>query len=260
METLQAILEAAGVDTSELRKFIRLENKSVLSLVSKGGDEALALWRKLRTLTPQTKFWPVILGSEKDASEHETLEPLSNESIAETLAFSSSIIAAKWFDIRREELLRDFMKYNEGEDPDAFTAPEGEWPDGTSPSNSFTVPYDLRTRKAHIKVVIALVPTERSWEVPAYLFTGGWNECPEASVHCALAKYWFEKYGAEIVALTHDVVEMSVSRPPTTREAALALAREQYAYCADIVDQGTESIAALAAALLNGKAWFFWWD
>ncbi|WP_414650247.1 DUF4253 domain-containing protein, partial [Duganella sp.] len=34
----------------------------------------------------------------------------------------------------------------------------------------------------------------------------------------------------------------------------------QYLYCADIVDQGTESIEALAATLLNARVWYFWWD
>lgn len=33
-----------------------------------------------------------------------------------------------------------------------------------------------------------------------------------------------------------------------------------YALCADIVDQGTESIEALAAQLLVSNSWFFWWD
>jgi len=39
-----------------------------------------------------------------------------------------------------------------------------------------------------------------------------------------------------------------------------SLAREQYAYCNDLVDQGTESVAALAAGLLDGTVWYFWWD
>ncbi len=72
--------------------------------------------------------------------------------------------------------------------------------------------------------------------------------------------YWQQKYKAEIVAATHDVIEMRVGSPPTTRDAALALAREQYAYCSDIVDQGCETLSNLAAALLKGKTWYFWWD
>jgi hypothetical protein len=40
----------------------------------------------------------------------------------------------------------------------------------------------------------------------------------------------------------------------------ILLAKEQYAYCADIVEQGVGTIEALAATLLNGHIWFFWWD
>jgi hypothetical protein len=55
-------------------------------------------------------------------------------------------------------------------------------------------------------------------------------------------------------------LELRVPRPPATREAAVALAIQQYAYCYDIVDQGAGSIDALAASLMNGSVWFFWWD
>jgi len=49
------------------------------------------------------------------------------------------------------------------------------------------------------------------------------------------------------------------SRPPT-REAALELAREQYVYCSDIVDQGVQTLSALAAVLMQSAWWYFWWD
>ncbi|WP_425580779.1 DUF4253 domain-containing protein [Streptomyces thermospinosisporus] len=35
---------------------------------------------------------------------------------------------------------------------------------------------------------------------------------------------------------------------------------EHYAYCSDIVDQGTGSIEDLAASQLRGKSRYFWWD
>jgi hypothetical protein len=57
-----------------------------------------------------------------------------------------------------------------------------------------------------------------------------------------------------------DVVEMAVARPPRTRDEAIALAKEQYAYSPDIVDQGTETIDVLAAEIIGQPRWFFWWD
>ncbi len=38
--------------------------------------------------------------------------------------------------------------------------------------------------------------------------------------------------------MSSDVIEMRVARPPRTRDYAMALAQEQYAYSEDIVHQG----------------------
>jgi len=65
---------------------------------------------------------------------------------------------------------------------------------------------------------------------------------------------------AELVGLSHDVMNVRVQRRPRTREAALELAREQYVYCSDIVDQGVQTLSALAAVLMESDWWYFWWD
>jgi Domain of unknown function (DUF4253) len=75
-----------------------------------------------------------------------------------------------------------------------------------------------------------------------------------------MARRWHEQYGAEIIGAFPDLMEMRVARPALTREDALDLAKEQYIYCIDIVSQGTQTVQALAAGLLGGTAWFFWWD
>lgn len=57
--------------------------------------------------------------------------------------------------------------------------------------------------------------------------------------------------------MARDRVETRVSRPANNRQRAVNVAREQYAYCSDIVDQGMETLDVLAASLLNGTAWLF---
>jgi hypothetical protein len=76
----------------------------------------------------------------------------------------------------------------------------------------------------------------------------------------ALLRFWHDKYGAQIISATDDVIECTVSRPPSTREQAMELAREQFLYCADIVYQGVQTVSNLGAGLLNSKYWYFWWD
>jgi hypothetical protein len=75
-----------------------------------------------------------------------------------------------------------------------------------------------------------------------------------------LHRSWQERFGAEITGMSGDTVEGLVRNPPRDGKAALDLAREQYCYCTDIVDQGCESISNLAATLLNSPYWYFWWN
>ena len=53
---------------------------------------------------------------------------------------------------------------------------------------------------------------------------------------------------------------MQVARPPQTKEEALELARQQYLFCNDIVDQGVGDVESLAKTLLYSPVWYFWWD
>jgi hypothetical protein len=67
-------------------------------------------------------------------------------------------------------------------------------------------------------------------------------------------------WGAEVASVTGDIVQCFVARPPQDATAAMAVAHEQYIYCYDIVEQGTQTIAALAAGLVGSRYWYFWWD
>jgi len=75
-----------------------------------------------------------------------------------------------------------------------------------------------------------------------------------------LFKYWSEQYDATVACIAGDIIEMTVARPASTRDEALALARQQFIYCSDIVHQGVGSVEALAATLLRATVWYFWWD
>lgn len=107
---------------------------------------------------------------------------------------------------------------------------------------------------------IGLFPTADPTMAPAYFDFGGWNECPPSEVHVALHQSWRDRYGARLIGMTFDSLTFHVTRPPMTFEAALELAHEHYAYCADTVDQGFDTIDALATALIAAQTWCFWWD
>ena len=118
--------------------------------------------------------------------------------------------------------------------------------------------WDFNGKKT-IPVVLAEIPLKNPWEVFAWLPFGGWNECPANEEHMAVAKYWFETYGAFPALMTHDVLEYSLPAP-VSPERAMEVAWEQFTYCSDIVEQGVGTIGRLADGLMKSSCWYFWWD
>jgi hypothetical protein len=139
-------------------------------------------------------------------------------------------------------------------------APLGEWPAEPAYGWGLSIAYDLTTNQAKSVVRIALIPTDDPTAIPAYMNWGDWNACPSPAYHVAALRAWRDNYGAELIGLGPDVINLRVARKPATREEALELARAHYVYCNDIIEQGVGSYRALAAGLMASDWWFFWWD
>jgi hypothetical protein len=141
-----------------------------------------------------------------------------------------------------------------------FEPPVGSWPLRPPEPTGLTVVYNWRAERPFDAVYIILIPTDDWTTIPAYLRWGNWNENPPPEYHVAALRSWRDRYGAELIGLGFDVMNIRVANKPATRDEAMALAREQYAYCNDVVDQGTGTLSNLAAALKAHDWWFFWWD
>jgi hypothetical protein len=139
------------------------------------------------------------------------------------------------------------------------TPATGEWPAVPEAGPGLMVGQDDHGRPLP-KVHILVLPTRDGTAVPAFLKWGGWNANPPPELHVAALRSWRDRHGAELVGISNDVLDLRVTRRPGTREAALALAREQSVYCGDIVLQGVGTLAPLAAILTASDWWHFWWD
>ncbi|MBV9993451.1 MAG: DUF4253 domain-containing protein [Alphaproteobacteria bacterium] len=134
----------------------------------------------------------------------------------------------------------------------------GEWPAAAAaPQQGLSVVRDVPTGKLLDKVHIVLLPAGDWTEAPALLNWGGWNGCPPPEYHVAALRSWRQRYGAELVGMGGDALNLTVARRPLSRDEALALAREHYLYCSDAVDQ---TLRPLALHLMSDDWWSFWWD
>ena len=109
-------------------------------------------------------------------------------------------------------------------------------------------------------VILVKVLTKNPYEVLGYFGMGGYNDCPLPAEQIAVAKYWYEKYGAAPAVITYDEIEFYVERPVQTLEETKKLAVEQYAFCYDIVEQGYRTFEKLVDGLYKNIQWYFWWD
>ena len=156
-----------------------------------------------------------------------------------------------------QQWLREIKENLEEDEPGYWEQLMGEVSDGEG-IDRFLSLWDFDGKKT-VPVVLAEIPVKHPWEVFAYLPFGGWNECPANEEHMAVAKYWFEKYGAVPALMTHDVLEYSLPAP-VSQERAMEVAWEQFTYCSDIVEQGVGTVGRLADGLSKSFYWYFWWD
>jgi hypothetical protein len=79
--------------------------------------------------------------------------------------------------------------------------PQAPWPESAEP---FTVPWLATGPEV---VVAAVLPADDPTEIPVWLAQGGWNTCPDALIHVALARRWRDQRGAvtrSTTLLRHD--------------------------------------------------------
>ncbi len=290
MKVLLSILDHERIDRSILRTLFEQDGETTYALTV-GGEVAVNLWERLRALAPQTGRWPLLVGNpgEEDLpTEREVWAyeeggqarlkkaPRFQDILKEAEKIDARALLDGWYTQRiaeLEELLADAVASGYDDEASHFRSllkgpkdlrgmERGYWPEGAEP----TSPWSIAVGMTHDKdmqerpVTLALLPVERGWEAPAVTKFGGWNQCPHPAEHVAVLRYWHEQFGADVVAITNDTVEVMLARPQRSKKGALQLARDQYQYCPDIVTQGTDTIDVLAAGLLRGEAWYFWWD
>lgn len=228
--------------------------------VTVSGIDALTEWEKLKSAG---RGWPVIVGGDDDleriADQFTMADPdVSGVSIPgmELRSPKDILLAAANLDFPN-----DFKKWSGAYQEGDLKAPEGDWPGKVdSGPRGPSVATDIVSGKFHDRVHILLIPTDKGWEVPAFLRWGDWNACPPPEYHVAALRAWHSNFAADLIGMNGDTMNLRVASRPKNRSSAMKLAREQYGYCPDIIDQGVGTVSALAATLMSSEWWYFWWD
>jgi hypothetical protein len=249
MSDLGEILRAHGIADSSLQRLNEVDSY----YLAVPGAEVVARWSALRNIFEETGYWPVVLGGADDLARHK--QELANQGSADhdqILAGARAHNGEVW--------LRSRLDQFHTVHADQLDELHEEWPADVEHDDTFSIPIDPGTAQMRATCYLGLVPAGASWQVPALLRFGGWHDCPEPAVHVSVLARWERMYAAEIVGMTHDTLELTIGNPPTEPGEALDLAYEQLGYCEDVVLQGTLTLERLAATLLHGRVWFFWWD
>jgi Domain of unknown function (DUF4253) len=184
VDDLKGLLDEKGIESATLARLYGTGAETVYA-VTRPGAEAVAAWRALRDALAGRGWWPVILGAEEGIRR-----------IGEDLEFnlegtSPRAVVEKGLALSPEAWLAERGAGEDGPD-------ESEWSDEIeiAPNHTFGVARDVLSGEPFASVAIALVPAVATWEVPAYLGIGGWNDCPNPEAHVALMRRWHERHGA----------------------------------------------------------------
>lgn len=103
------------------------------------------------------------------------------------------------------------------------------------------------------QLLLFLMPTRHSWEIPAYLPWYG-AEGTGTEVTVAQLKAWHEQYSAELVCHYLTMLQLTVSRRPDSIDEAIDLVYAQNSLASCTL--GCSSTAEYAAALMHSDKWF----
>ncbi|THV27000.1 DUF4253 domain-containing protein [Glycomyces paridis] len=228
----RADLRAAGLAVPKMHQLVRRGDTAMWAFAVRS-SEALRWWLDIRQAADQTGWMPVLLGAPEEWRDN-----------GEAIIHEGDDELARADEIDSAELLHD-------------KAAEAGEPARGVPILPRRGDSDFATPQ--YEGLLGLVETDAGWKIPAmFPWKGSTNWELYGAEHAAVLRSWNRRFEAELVAMTYDVVELYVPRPPSAEEA-IAVAGEAYAYCPDLLDSGVPTLEDLAEHMIRSRAWYFRW-
>ena len=107
---------------------------------------------------------------------------------------------------------------------------------------------------------LGLVQTDRPADIPALLgWTGMIKFTDQVAELSAVLRSWEERFGATVVVLGFDSLELSVAAPPRNQARALTVAAEHRAFCLPTFAGQPGNLREYASELVQSRRWRFSW-
>lgn len=106
-------------------------------------------------------------------------------------------------------------------------------------------------------VVTIVGDTNDPYKIMEWSETNGLNHNIDTKDIVEKYRQWNNRFGVIPFAIGFDFCECEIINKQIDY---IALANEVYEFCPDVVDQGTETIEALAAEIMENGTIFLWWD
>ncbi len=228
--------------------------KPPIHSISVSREEAFSTWKAEMEKYPQTGLWPVIMSSEYkhfDAKwSEEDLDYVNTE--AEKFDFESwikkGLADQEEFEEEEQEAERGKLRF---EPRDDAPGPAIE----SSEVLSRVSEYSAQTTFSISFFEIASPP-----EVFTKVSFGACNMNPDNGVHMAIARIWFERYGAVPMLFSNETLEYWLPNPIADIEESRQLTIQHYFYCYDILQGRYPELPDYCQHLRRTKIWNFWWD
>jgi len=104
---------------------------------------------------------------------------------------------------------------------------------------------------------LALLKGADEYDILRYIKTNGINHGIETRDIIARLKKWNKDHEFVIIGASMDWLEIEFITTPTNLDS---YAEEVYAFCPDVVDQGTGDLKTLKSEIIRTRGMFFWWD
>jgi hypothetical protein len=105
--------------------------------------------------------------------------------------------------------------------------------------------------------VMGIAKTRNKYDILTAVQTGGVNYDIDNDSLLKIIKVFDNKYSLDLIGASGDYCEFIINKKP---QNWLTMAKEAYKVCPDIVEQGANTVEALAREMKRTGRLYFWWD